>query len=162
MIAATEDALTELLVQRLHARVTSAMIVDWATDALRNGEDTPSLAILAGLDRTSSVYETMPWLDKALSELNVVPPPPAELRRAFVAVVSRALMAGRITSEQALDRIHEDVVTPLGHPADLMAWCYVWEGLGPTDFRELTPADVDVEARKLAAAWARHAGLFTA
>jgi len=78
-----------------------------------------------------------------------------------VGVVSRALMAGRITSEEALDRIHQDVVSPLGHPADLAAWCFVWEGLGPMDYRRLTPADIDVEARRLAAEWARHGGLST-
>lgn len=162
MNPAIEDAVIELLIQRMAATVTSASIVDWATDALVAGEDTPSLVILAGLDRASSVFETTPWLDKALAELNVLPPAPDELRRAYVGVVSRALMAGRLNSEQALESIHRQVVTPLGHPSDLSAWCYVWEGLGPTDFRELTSGDIDVEARRLAAEWVRHAGLVSA
>lgn len=161
MITMTEDALIDLLVQRMAARVTAAAIVDWATDALVAGEDTPSLVILAGLDRAASVFEITPWLDKAISELKVVQPPAADLRRALVGVVSRALMAGRITSEEALDRIHQDVVSPLGHPADLAAWCFVWEGLGPMDYRRLTPADIDVETRRLAAEWARYGGLST-
>jgi hypothetical protein len=74
-------------------------------------------------------------------------------------MVSRALMAGRVTSRQALDNFHQHAVTPLGHPSDLSAWCFVWEGLAPADYRELTPNDVDVEARRLAAAWAGHPGL---
>jgi hypothetical protein len=159
MTPAIEDALIDLLLQRLETTANAAAMVDWATDALVAGADTPALGILAGLDRNTSVFEAAPWLDKSLAELKVPPPSPVQLRRAFVGAVSRALMAGKITSDAALDRIHQHAVTPLGHPHDLAAWCYVWERLAPTDFRELTPADVDREARELAAKWARQPGL---
>jgi hypothetical protein len=66
-------------------------------------------------------------------------------------VVSRALLAGRITTEQALDSMHQDVVSQLGHPVDLAAWCYLWEGHSATDYREVTGAELDVETRRLAA-----------
>jgi len=161
MNAALEDQLIDVLVRRLEASVTAASIVEWATNAMVAGEDTPSLVILAGFDHNGSVFETAPWLDKALAELHVLPPPPTELRRAYVGAVSRALVAGRLTSQQALNSIHQHAVTPLGHPPDLAAWCFVWEGLGPTDFRELSPSEVDLEARALAAQWAGRAGFET-
>lgn len=156
-----EDSLIDLLVRLTETAVTADSIVDWATDALMAGEDTPSLIILAGLPRDSSLLEATPYLDKTLAELGIVVPPPTELRRAYVGTVSRALLAGRITSEDALDSIHRLAVSPLGHPPDLAAWCFVWERLDPTDFRELPPSDVDREARRLAATWAGHAGLMT-
>jgi hypothetical protein len=161
MNAALEDALIDLLVQRMAATVMAASIVDWATAALLAGEDTPSLVILAGLERDASVFDAAPRLDRALSELNVPSPAPADLRRAYVGMVSRALIAGRVTPREALDRIHQHAVTPLGHPPDLSPWCFVWEGLAPTDYRELSAAEVDMEARRLAEVWARHPGLST-
>ena len=154
-----EDSLIDLLVRLTETAVTADSIVDWATDALMAGEDTPSLIILAGLPQDCSLFEATPYLDKTLAELGIVVPPPTELRRAYVGTVSRALLAGRITSDDALDSIHRRAVSPLGHPSDLAAWCFVWERLDPTDFRELPPSDVELEARRLAATWAGHPGL---
>jgi hypothetical protein len=54
-----------------------------------------------------------------------------------VGAVSRALLAGTIDAEAALERIHARAVGPLGHPPDLAPWCYVWEGLDPRDYRSL-------------------------
>ena len=159
MNRAIEDGLIELLVEHVARRASAADLVDWATAALVAGEDTPALVILAGLDRGTSVFEVAPWFDKALSELNLAKVPEHELRRAFVGVVSRNLLDGRINSDQALDRVHEHAVSPLGHPDDLMAWCFVWERLGPGDHRSLSPAEVDAEARRLAGEWAGRGGL---
>jgi hypothetical protein len=159
MNSVVEDSLIDLLVDRLDGRASSAAMVAWATAALVAGEDTPSLVVLAGLDGNTSVFETTPWLDKALLELNVGSPPPADLRRAFVGMVSRALLAGRMTAPEALDRIHQRAVSPLEHPDDLKAWCFVWENLHPEDYRTLAPNDVEREAGRLAAEWANHRGL---
>ena len=159
MHATTADALIHLLAARLDNRVTSASIVDWATDAMLAGDEKPSLVILAGLDRNASVFEIIPWLDKTLAEFSVAPLPPADVRRAYVGVISRALLAGRITPGEALDSVHQNAVSPLGHPPDLAPWCYVWERLNPVDFSELSGTDRDVEARRLAIEWASHPGL---
>ena len=159
MNRAIEDALIELLVQQVETRATAADMVDWATAALVAGEDTASLVIRAGLDRSASVFEAKPWFDKALSELDLAPLPNHDLRRAFVGAVSRSLLGGRINAEQALDQVHKHAVSPLGHPGDLSAWCFVWERLRPGDFRTLSPTEVDVEARRLAAEWVGRSGL---
>lgn len=159
MNRAIEDALIELRVRHLETRATASDMVDWATAALVSGEDSPALVILAGLDRDASVFEAIPWFDKALSELDLAPLPDDELRRAFVGLMSRSLLDGRINAEQALDQVHEHAVSPLGHPDDLSAWCFVWERLGPGDFRNLSPTEVDIEARRLAAEWAGRSGL---
>jgi hypothetical protein len=161
MNRAIEDALIELLVRHLATRATASDMVDWATVALVAGEDTPALVILAGLDRHASVFEAMPWFEKVLSELDLAPLPDDDLRRAFVGAVSRSLLDGRINPEQALDQVHEHAVSPLGHPDDLSAWCFVWERLSPGDFHSLSPTEVDVEARRLAGEWAIRTGLPT-
>jgi hypothetical protein len=159
MNRAIEDSLIGLLVSRLATRVTAADLVDWATKALGAGEESPSLDILAGFDRRTSVFEAMPWFDRALSELGIAQAPDDELRRAFVGAVSRSLLDGRISPDQALDAVHEHAVNPLGHPDDLSAWCFVWERLDPGDYRSLSPVEVEAEARRLAAEWASRPGL---
>ena len=79
------------------------------------------------------------------------------LRRAYVTVVSRALLAGTTTTADALERIHGRVVSPLGHPPDLQPWCFVWEGLAPSDYHALDAAGIEHEARTLATMWSRQA-----
>ena len=151
------DALVDLLVQQLDATLGAAAMVDWATAALCEDYDTPALVILAGLARDSSRFDVEPWLAKALAELGVEAMTPEMLRRAYVGVVSRALVARTVTCVRALDLIHSRAVQPLGHPPDLQPWCFVWEGLAPSDFRSLNTVEVEHEALSLATVWAQHA-----
>ena len=152
-----QDSLVDLLVRQLDSAVTAADMVDWATAALSAGLDTPALVVLAGLPRRSSLFEAEPWFERALAELGVELPLPDDLRRAYVGVVSRAVLARTCPSDTALDLIHRHAVNPLAHPADLAPWCYVWEGLAPSDFRTLNAAGVEHETQTLASDWARRA-----
>ncbi|HET8622494.1 MAG TPA: hypothetical protein VFM14_02935, partial [Gemmatimonadales bacterium] len=81
-------------------------------------------------------------------------PDPEGLRRAYVSAVSRQLLAGKLTPNEALDRVHRHAVSPLNHPADLAPWCFTWEGLDHTDYRTLTEAETADHARRLAVRWA--------
>jgi len=150
------DGLIDVLARRLSPGTDGESPVGWASDALAEGLDTPALVILAGLQKDSPRYDTVPWLDKVMAELDLQLPPADDLLRAYVSVVSRAFLAGRISADQALTRIHEHAVGPLGHPADLAPWCAVWEGLGPEpgDYRPLGPPEIELQARRLAAQWA--------
>jgi hypothetical protein len=152
--AEVQDALLDLLVRRIDRAIFADELIGWATSALVDGMDTPALVILAGLAGDTSVYEADRWFQKALSELNVSLPDPEQLRRAYVASISRALLAGKVACPDALDRVHRYVVNPLGHPADLASWCYVWEGLNPGDFTDLGPDERERAARTLAEQWA--------
>jgi hypothetical protein len=157
MTEALHDSLIDLLVQQLDSTLSAATMVDWATSALCEDLDTPALVILAGLPRASSRFEAEPWLASALAELGVEPPPPDVLRRAYVGVVSRAVLAGTTTIAHALDLIHSRAVSPLGHPSDLQPWCFVWEGLAPSDYHSLDAVGIEHEARTLASVWSQQA-----
>ena len=154
--AALQDALLEILVVRMDGALTGASLVDWATRALAEGLDSESLVYLAGLPGDCSVFDAGPLLDRSLAELGQVVPPAAELRRAYVGAVSRALLGGTIDVESALDRIHRSAVSPLDHPADLAPWCFTWEGLDANDYHSLSAGEVAAVARRLAGEWAGH------
>jgi hypothetical protein len=155
MTPALHDRLLALLVRRLDDAIPGSELVDWATSALEEGVDSDSLVILAGFSRNSAMHETIPLLDRGLAELNLSVPSGEALRRAYVGVVSRAMLAGDLSTDTALDQVHRRVVTPLGHPPDLAAWCFVWEGLHPDDYRTLEPDQQEAEARRLASLWAK-------
>ena len=148
------DSLVDLLVRRLDETVGADAMVDWATAALGADFDTPSLVILAGFPRASTLSETESWFLRALDELGIKLPPAEGIRRAYVSVVSRAILAGATQPADALDLIHRRAVTPLGHPTDLKPWCFIWERLDPSDFHSLDSAGVERETRSLASVWA--------
>jgi hypothetical protein len=156
MKPALEDALLEVLVRRMDNATTGAPMVDWATQALVEGLDAEALVYLAGMPRDCSVFEAAALLDKALAELGVGLPEAAELRRAYVGAVSRALLARQIGIEPALERIHQSAVGPLDHPPDLAAWCYAWEGLDAHDYHTLSGSEAEAETRRLADEWATY------
>jgi hypothetical protein len=154
MTPALYDALLDLLVRRLDDIVPAAELVAWATIALEQGIETDALVDLAGLARDCSAHEAAVLLDKTISQLHLNVPAGEALRRAYVGAVSRAVLAGSLPAEDALERIHRRAVTPLGHPPDLAPWCFVWEGLHPDDYETLTPSQQEELALHLARTWA--------
>lgn len=153
---ALHDSLIDLLVRRSDDAATAAAMVDWALEALYSGLDTPSLTAIASLPPTTPFHEVEMPFKKALHELGVRLPDEAGLRWAHVGVVSRALVAGRLPYDVALNRIHAHAVGSLGHPHDLREWCYVWKRNDPKDFGDLDEREAESEARRLAARWATH------
>lgn len=132
MHASIADALTSVLVARAAGELSGEEMVDWAVDALSAGFDSPSLRVLAGLMPSEAlVRDAEPILRQAVRELGIQVPDLEAMRRAYVPIVCRALLQGDLSPTEAAELIHRRVVGPLGHPADLMAWCYLWEGFGP-------------------------------
>ena len=159
MHQALGDELITLLVARSNEIATGEPVVDWAVHALEAGLESAALVELAGLPRTASVFDAGPLLDRALHELGIAPPDREELLRAYVGVVSRALLDGKLPVAAALDDVHATVVSPLRHPDDLRPWCYLWESLDPVALRSLEPNEVASKTRQLAEEWALHPGI---
>ena len=130
-------------------------LVEWAVAALVAGHDSATLRVLAGLlpgEADGSAIAA--YARRAARELEVEMPEGEALCRAYISVACRALLHGELAPEVALDRIHRWVVSPLGHPRDLMRWCYLWEGNGPDcEFLDVPNTEyVLAEARRWVAA----------
>jgi hypothetical protein len=78
---------------------------------------------------------------------------PGELRRANVRSITRPLLPGELGYQDALGLVYRYAVGPLGHPADLASWCFVWEGLNPKNFSDLSSDETDRAVRTLARQW---------
>ena len=67
--------------------------------------------------------------DRAASELRLEFPASKEARlRTYLSIIASEIVDGSRQPIDALDLIHAEVLGPLNHPKDLMAWCYLWEG----------------------------------
>lgn len=124
--------------------------------ALEAGYDSESLRILASMSLESQpVYsEAEYWLLRALDELEIaVPDSQSVVLLAYPAEIAVSLAAGNGSVDEALDMIHSCVVSPLGHPEDLMGWCFLWEGHTADGERELAESQRDIEVRKFAKEW---------
>jgi hypothetical protein len=120
------------------------------------------MRILAGLDldrhgEEPSSFEAAPYVRAALEELGVVQPDFEVVARLYVREVAQAALAGELAPRDAAELVHSRVVTPLNHPDDLMAWCYVWEGVAADGSRLLEEHEMDEEILKVAADFARDA-----
>jgi hypothetical protein len=119
-----------ILVPQDNGEPLGADSVRWAVDALSDGYDFPSLRILAGLDlgQLPNSFEAGALVEAALNEL-AVPGEDRDARaRRYVREVCAEMLDGRLNPLSGVELIHRRVITPLKHPADLMAWCYLSEG----------------------------------
>jgi len=125
--------------------------VAWAEHALGEGFDSPALRQLAGSEGRSR-SDARPLFDRAVGELGLPLPATDEaLRRAYLDVLAGDISSGARRPSDALEVIHREVLGPLNHPEDLMAWCFAWEGLDPArGFASLSEAERDDAARELA------------
>jgi len=129
MIEHLRDRFLGALVTAESDAAAAAALVDWAVEALGAGYDSPALRILAGLlPPETDAHTVLPYARRAARELGMDIPEGEGLRRAYIPVACRALLRGELDAETTTHRIHSWVVSPLGHPSDLMSWCYLWEG----------------------------------
>jgi hypothetical protein len=150
---------SEVLVLLLGEQPLGASAVEWATSALAEGFDSPALRSLAGLDleQVARTAEAKPLVEAALRQIGVSDLSFEEAARRYLREVALAVVHGQLEPRLAADLVHSRVVSPLHHPKDLMAWCYVWEGNAADCSRQLEPAEEDAEIMSVARHFAQAA-----
>jgi len=136
---------TSLLVLRDNGQPMGDDAVRWAVDALADGYDVPSIRVLAGLDLDGlpNSFEAQTLFETALVELGVVETDRYSRAMTYVREVAEAIVAGKIPPEQGADLIHRRVISPLDHPAELQAWCFLSEGNSADCSRSLEESEID-------------------
>jgi hypothetical protein len=106
------------------------------------------------LERLPVYSEVEHWFLRSLAELQIAVPEERDVvLRGCVAEIAEDLASGRAAVDEALDTIHSCVVAPLGHPQDLMGWCFLWEGNSANGEGELPDSQREVAVRKFAREW---------
>ncbi len=144
-----------LLVREFGGLNIGSDFVEWAVQALCDGFDSPALRLLAGLDLGGQVsaFEAAEHFRTALAELRVDLPDQDSLIRTYVREIARDIADGALSPQAGVHRIHSEVLAPFDHPADLMSWCFLWEGLRPGSYDSLDGAALDDVIRQTARAW---------
>jgi hypothetical protein len=153
-----------LLVRSLRDEPTFAQdFIDWAVQALSRGCDSDTLRLLAGSDLggLASGVEAEAMFRRCLDELGVNVPDRDALLRLYVGGIASDIVDGACFPEEGVERIHREVLTPFNHPTDLMAWCYLSDGVDPHSFRSLEGQSLTNAIREAARAWALDAGRTT-
>jgi hypothetical protein len=129
------------------ANATGADYFRWGERALECGYDSPSLRILAGLGSETTWSEAEPYFRRAIAELGIVLPTVDErLRRLYLRDAAGQMCSREISPAEGLERIHKWVLGPLNHPPDLSHWCFLWEGLDPASYAQLSETERDALA----------------
>ena len=145
-----------VLAHRYLRCLSGEKVCSWALSALEAGYDAESLRILAAmsLERPPVYSEVEHWFLRSLAELQIAVPEERDVvLRACMTEIAEDLASGRAAVDEALDTIHSCVVSPLGHPQDLMGWCFLWEGNSANGEGELPDSQREVAVRKFAREW---------
>lgn len=143
-----------MLAKRERGTLSGQELVEWAVRLLETGCETPAVVRLAGLDLDSPplLADALPLFLTSLEQLaSDVPSGREGILRAHFKGLVRQLARGQVEVGEALWRIEEEVVVPLGHPADLVAWCYLGSELHPETFAELRGASLEEYVKRIAA-----------
>lgn len=143
--------LLDILVKRATDIVAAEDYVHWAIFSLEQGADTPNLRILASLPTLTWPSEAEFYFNWAVAELQIHIGTDAEILREYAKQIARKILTGELAAETGAGIIECQVVSPLEHPDDLMAWCYLSGGLEPTTFATLTGSELDEAIRRQAA-----------
>jgi len=135
--------LFEALIKWAADNVTGDDYVKWAIAALENGFDSPNLRILAGLPSPAWRSDAEPYLFRALEELQIAIPNRDEVFREYAKEIARKIVNAEISPKEGAELIESRVVSPLNHPEDLIAWCYLSEGLDPKTYANLVRKNLD-------------------
>jgi hypothetical protein len=105
---------------------SSADYIEWAMDRLQRGDDSESLAILAGLELEGEAdsQEVRRYFNRAVDELGLVPPSRDRALLDYARYFCRQIFEGRIASTEGLKRL--DALFPASGYAELYS---LWDGL---------------------------------
>ena len=111
--------------------------VRWAVNALESDADSPALRELAGADlgEPARLTECSGLFQASLGELGISVGSGEAAIREYVRVLAQAIVDGEVDPQEQVDRIHREVLSPLNHPWHLMVWCYLHDGLRPSEFK---------------------------
>jgi hypothetical protein len=102
-----ENELLEISALRSLGRITGPDLIAWAVKALTEGYDSPALRRLAGCYADEALADIAPWLERALSELNIMLPTLAPDFRSYSCLLAQAVLDGELLPKLGLKRLAE-------------------------------------------------------
>jgi hypothetical protein len=135
--------LVELLVRRYEERAGPEDAVEWATELLERGFDTPNLRVLAGLSPDPDSADVERHLQLALEELACDRWTENQARTAYALVTAQRIVAGDVEPVEGCRAIYSSVARPFQYPTELSAWVHLDDGRLPeSPYSEMGDAEL--------------------
>ncbi len=135
--------LVELLIRRYEQSGGPEEAVEWATELLELGFDTPNLRILAGLDPKPDSADVERHLQLVLEELACDGWTETQTRAAYALVMAKRIVAGDVPPVDGCRAIYSSVARPFQYPTELSAWVHLDDGRLPeSPYTELRDAEL--------------------
>lgn len=113
--------LARLLARTQFGTSSGSDVVDWAVDALVAGWESPSLEVLAGLDKPPNEFEVDRYVERALSELGVEMPRGPQVVHLYAVAIAGDILAGTISPYDGAREMFR-VCVATNYPDELRAW----------------------------------------
>jgi hypothetical protein len=106
---------------------SGSRIVDWAVDALVAGWDSPSLRVLAGLEKPPNEFEVDRYVTQVAQELRIDIPNRRGLGELYALVIARDLVDGAAPPYEGSRELRR-LWLVLGCPTSLQPWSMYEDG----------------------------------
>jgi hypothetical protein len=122
--------------QALH-HIFAEDYIDWAYEMLLQDYDSPSLRILAGLNRPSSLREIGPYFWKAIEELQIEIPEPKTAIWDYACDLAQKIVDGQFTNIQDIVGTLYQICRDTNYDATYAVWADLDDLLDSLDFGEI-------------------------
>jgi len=100
-----EFEIKELIVKDILEEICSRDLIEWAVSKLEDGFTGTNLSILAGLEYSTSIYETTGWFWKTLKEMGINYNKNNEILDDYAEELIRGIGAGRIQPREGVHKL---------------------------------------------------------
>lgn len=109
-------------------RAQAGDYIEWATDAMTSGSDSPNLRILAGLDRFVSPFEAEDHFKRARKELGLAEPSQEQAIRDYAIHLAELILEPDSDFDSLVEKLSK-LCNIEDYPAYLMEWYSLDDGL---------------------------------
>src|SRR5215510_8817812 len=120
--------LTSIFGKRALGQLSSGHYVEWAGEMLVEGYDSPSLRILAGLDRFASSFEAEDYFLRSLNELNLTPPDSTTAIRAYACEIAQRVIDGRMSGKDGVRALFQ-ISIATDYSREFITWIELYHAL---------------------------------
>jgi len=136
-----------LLVNLWTGKTDGKSLVDWATDQLVAGKDSPALRILAGLSGADS-REVQEYFQKAVAELRIEFPNKHDCLVCCCGDIAREVIANRTPALHAYASLWQ-ITSELNYPSELRCWAQLEMDLAMMEDRGASVTEQETAVRQV-------------
>jgi hypothetical protein len=107
--------------KRTLKQLSAEVYVDWAVEMLVQGQDSFHLRILAGLDRSGSVFEAEDHFLRSIKELGIAEPEQEEAVRAYGCEIAQQIIDGQLSAQEGVKTLYS-ICLDMDYSRDFIIW----------------------------------------